>query len=156
MLFINRVFAAPTDPPSGITNSVAPDFTIGELISDSVSFIIILAFIIAFFFLLWGGFQWITSGGDESQVEAARSRIIQAIIGLTLVVGAWAIFGFVSSFFGVDFTLFKMPRLGKDSQEENLCDGCEYLNLAACSPACAGGTCRSCDLSCPARFRCER
>mgnify|MGYP003392544019 CR=1 FL=1 len=41
--------------------------------------------------ILWGGFQWMTSGGDEPKIEAAKKRIVNATIGLVLVLAAYAI-----------------------------------------------------------------
>lgn len=96
----------------GITNPVVGEFSVGELISDVISLFIIFAFIAAFFFLLWGGFQWITSGGSPEAVDAARGRIVQALIGLVLVVAAWALFSLVGDFLGFDFTNFDLPVLG--------------------------------------------
>ena len=96
----------------GIVNPVAPSFTLGEYIADIVSFIIIVAFLASFFLLVWGGFSWLTSGGNPDQVEAARNKIVQAFIGLLIVVSAWVIFGVVSTFFDIDFTNFNLPQLG--------------------------------------------
>ena len=76
-------------------------FSFGGLISALISFVILVAFLAAFFYLLWGGFTWITSGGDEGGISAARNRIVQALIGLTIVVAVWAIFQLVETFFGI-------------------------------------------------------
>ena len=82
------------------------------MIGDILSFAIVIGFILAFFFLLQGAFQWISSGGDEGKVEAARNRITQAIIGLVLLVAVWAIFVFVGDFIGLDPTNLPIPSLG--------------------------------------------
>ena len=74
----------------------------GTLISSLISIFIIISFIAAFFFLLMGAFGWITSGGDEGKVEAARNRITQAIVGLVIVVAVWTLFGLVEDFLGVN------------------------------------------------------
>jgi hypothetical protein len=83
----------------GILPAEAVNF--GSLFSALVGLIIIVAFIAAFIYLIWGGFQWVTSGGDEAAVAAARGRITQALIGLVIVVAAWAIFQLIESFFGI-------------------------------------------------------
>lgn len=75
---------------------------IGLLISRTVSVALMVAAIAVFAFLVWGGIQWITSGGDKAKVEEARSRITNALIGLAIVAAAWAIMNLVSYFFGVD------------------------------------------------------
>lgn len=42
--------------------------------------------------LLQGGLQWISSGGDKAQLEAAQQRITNALIGLVILFASWAIF----------------------------------------------------------------
>lgn len=82
------------------------------VLSGLISMIIIVSFLAAFFYLLWGGFQWITSGGDEAGIQAARQRIIHALIGLIVVVAVWALFQLVEKFLGVEVFSgegFKVP-----------------------------------------------
>lgn len=76
---------------------------IGKLISAAVSLLMMLAALVAFLFLILGGIQWITSGGDKANMEAARNKITHAIVGLIIVGAAWAIMTLVSNFLGVNF-----------------------------------------------------
>lgn len=92
---------------------------IGTLISAGVGLIIIIATILAFLYLVWGGVEWITSGGDKAGLEAARNRITNAFIGLVIVLAAWAIILLIQSFFGI--TIIgqgvepKLPSVGNPS-----------------------------------------
>lgn len=45
--------------------------------------------------MLYAGFLWMTAGGNDEKVGTAKKLITQAIIGLILVVAAYAISGFV-------------------------------------------------------------
>jgi hypothetical protein len=74
---------------------------VGVLISAAVGMLMILAALLAFFFLILGGIQWITSGGDKAGMEAARNKITHAIVGLIIVGAAWAIMTLVQNFLGV-------------------------------------------------------
>lgn len=47
--------------------------------------------IIAVVVILIGGFQWMTAGGDDGKVETARKWIFSGIIGLAIILSAWAI-----------------------------------------------------------------
>ncbi len=82
--------------PDSIKNSPIGG-SIGTLISTVVNAAIILAAILAFVYLIWGGVQWITSGGDKGSLEEARGRITNAIVGLVIVAASWAIFGLVQN-----------------------------------------------------------
>lgn len=46
-------------------------------------------------YLLYAGFLWMTAGGDEENVKKAKSMIKNAIIGLVIIVAAFAISSFV-------------------------------------------------------------
>jgi len=52
-----------------------------------------------------GGFQYLTSGGDKTKTEEARSRITNALIGLVIVTASWAVWKIVVYFFGIDIDL---------------------------------------------------
>jgi hypothetical protein len=73
---------------------------------------LLIAFIVAFVFLVLGGISWITSGGDKAGVEAARNKIINAIIGLIVVASTWALFQLVGGAIGFNILGgFKIPTL---------------------------------------------
>lgn len=77
-----------------------------RLIGALVNLILILAGIIAFFFLLWGGLQWILAGGDKEGTEKARKRITAALIGLVIVFSVYALISLAGSFLGVNLMNF--------------------------------------------------
>ena len=84
---------------------------IGLVISSVFSLLLIVAGLLAFFFLILGGIQWITSGGDKGGLEAARNKIIHAIVGLIVVFSAWAITLLLQNFLGISILGgFTIPR----------------------------------------------
>ncbi|MBU0619176.1 hypothetical protein KKD62_02990 [Patescibacteria group bacterium] len=89
-------------PPGGIT-----DF--GRLITSALQVALIVAAILTFAYLLWGGIQWITSGGDKGQYEAARGRITAALVGLAIVAAAYAVMQLIGYFFGISVFDFTIP-----------------------------------------------
>jgi len=74
---------------------------LGPLIKSGISIALIVAAILTFAFLVWGGIQWIASGGDKAKYEEARSRITAALIGLAITVLAWLLIKIVAYFFGL-------------------------------------------------------
>ena len=65
--------------------------------------LMILGGILVLIFLIWGGISWLTSGGDEARVEAAKNRIVNALVGMTILFASAAIVAFISAVF--DFNL---------------------------------------------------
>ena len=65
--------------------------TITQIINLALSLLGIIAVII----ILIGGFKWMTAGGNEDKVGEARKMIFAGIIGLAIILSAWAIAKFV-------------------------------------------------------------
>lgn len=89
------------------TNLRITDF--GKLIGGIVGIMLVVATLFAFFYLIWGGIQWITSGGDKAGVESAQHRIQAALLGLLIVFAVWALFTVVGRFLGIDVFNLTIP-----------------------------------------------
>lgn len=74
---------------------------LGKLISTGVSVVIIISGILVFVYLVWGGLEWLTSGGDKGKTESARNRITAALVGLAIIAASWALVQIIGYFFGV-------------------------------------------------------
>jgi hypothetical protein len=97
--------AAPTDIvdlSNGIEQNRLNGLKPSGLISGIINIVLGIAGIIAFIWLLWGGLQWILSGGDKEGTEKARKRITAALVGLAIVFSAYALIFIVRALFGVD------------------------------------------------------
>lgn len=66
-------------------------YVVGSIISVVLSVLGIVLLI----FMLYGGFLWMTAGGDADQVKKAKSVMINATIGLIIIVASYAISGYV-------------------------------------------------------------
>lgn len=99
------------EPPD--TFSQLGDITIPQIIGTVIKWILIIAAVLAFIFLVWGGLKWITSGGDKEGTAKAQSTITAALIGLVIVFAAWAIVRLLGVFFGFDiFGGLTLPAVG--------------------------------------------
>jgi preprotein translocase subunit SecG len=61
------------------------------LVTNLINIAFIIAVLLAFFFLISAGFDWITSGGDRGKVEGARGKIVNVVIGIVIVAASYAI-----------------------------------------------------------------
>lgn len=75
--------------------------TLEKTLQVSFSILIIAAILLAIFFILFSGIQWITSGGDKQKLQAARNRLTFAIVGLLIVFLAVLIVNLIGVFFNV-------------------------------------------------------
>ncbi|MBP6933765.1 hypothetical protein KBB59_02720, partial [Candidatus Woesebacteria bacterium] len=76
----------------------ATDF--GVMFSSILNVVMLIAAVLVFAFLIFGGIQWITAGGDKSKAEEARNRITSAIIGLVIVAASYALINLIVNFLG--------------------------------------------------------
>lgn len=76
---------------AGISTSQTLPSMAGSIINVVLGFLGILLL----FYMLYAGFLWMTAGGDTKKVEKATSIITQAVIGLVIIVAAFAISNFV-------------------------------------------------------------
>lgn len=58
-----------------------------------------LAFIL---FLIWGGIDWLTAGGDKTRVETGQKMITNAFIGLAILIGSFALVTFIENAFKIN------------------------------------------------------
>ncbi|PJA45624.1 hypothetical protein CO174_02140 [Candidatus Uhrbacteria bacterium CG_4_9_14_3_um_filter_50_9] len=65
--------------------------TIGGIIRVALGFLGVIAVVI----ILLGGFKWMTAGGNDEKVKDAKKLIFSGIIGLVIVLSAYAIASFV-------------------------------------------------------------
>jgi hypothetical protein len=66
---------------------------IGQIVGAALSLIATLFMVL----LIYGGFIWMTARGNESEVTKAKDMITAAIIGLVIVLSAYAITKFIGS-----------------------------------------------------------
>ncbi len=73
---------------------------VGTIISGAIGAAFILAGLLVFAYMVWGGLQWITAGGDKASLESARGRITNAIIGMVIIAIAFAVVMLLQFAFG--------------------------------------------------------
>lgn len=65
--------------------------TVANLINVALGLLGVVAVVI----ILAGGFKWMTAGGADDKIEEARKLIFSGIVGLAIILSAWAITKFV-------------------------------------------------------------
>jgi hypothetical protein len=77
------------NPPPGFK----AEFTsIGTIISALLPYLFVLAGLMLFVYLILGGFQLMTSGGDPKRAESAKGKITGAVIGFIIIfVSYWLV-----------------------------------------------------------------
>lgn len=87
-------------PPSGNecnfnNGSTPPEEKLNQLVASVVNLFSVLVGVVSVIMIIYGGFRYIISGGDSSNVTNAKNTILYAIIGLVIVAFAQFIVKFV-------------------------------------------------------------
>jgi hypothetical protein len=68
---------------------------VNKMITTIINIFSVLVGIVSVIMIIWGGFKYVTSGGDSGNVTSAKNTIIYAVIGLVVVALAQFIVQFV-------------------------------------------------------------
>lgn len=80
--------------PSSATKITDPQGYFATVIGFVINWVLAIVAIIAFIYLIINGVNYITAGGDAEKATKARTGIINAIIGIIVVVIAFTILRF--------------------------------------------------------------
>lgn len=83
---------------------------LGKVITSVLTFVFSLSVLAVLIMLVWGGFEWITSGGEKEAVGKARNRIIAALVGLTVLAVAFALAKVAGQFVGFNNFNLTVPN----------------------------------------------
>jgi hypothetical protein len=93
---------------------------IWKIVLNIIEIVLVLTAIIAVIFVLYGGFLFITGGGNSSQVEKARKSILNALIGLVISMGAIAMTNLIFDVVGdASKNEFGVPELTPEQLLQN-------------------------------------
>jgi hypothetical protein len=99
VITVNKALAQDANTTFGITNvdtalngslgksGTDPRTVIGNIINIALGFLGVIAVGI----VLFGGFKWMTAVGNEDKVEEAKKVLSAGVIGLLIVLSAWAL-----------------------------------------------------------------
>ncbi|MDO8513619.1 MAG: hypothetical protein Q7S37_03895 [bacterium] len=93
-LFITKAYAVTVTFPGAIQPFVNVPFD--TLVGNVIKTLLLIAGILATIFLIVAGIQYITAGGDATKATAARTAIVNAIIGIIIILIAFSITSWVT------------------------------------------------------------
>jgi hypothetical protein len=94
-------------------NGVATLKCIPVLFNNFISAALLFVGFTAVFFIVYAGFSFVTSGGDPKKVQGARQTMTFAIIGLLIVLSAFAIILFIGYITGTRDCLSSFNDINK-------------------------------------------
>ncbi len=81
-------------PSFGIAGSTTLTGSAG-LITNIIRMLLLIAGAIAVLFVIFGGFQYLTSAGNAEQAEKGKTTLVNAIIGIVIIILSYVIINVV-------------------------------------------------------------
>ncbi len=92
--------SVPTIKP-GIININQEDLKLGEIVSGLLPYLFAGAGLLLLLYLLLGGFQLMTSGGDPKKMQEAKGRLTNALVGFIIIFIAYWLVQIIASVLGL-------------------------------------------------------
>ena len=114
-----RLFGGISPPAAMNVGGNDPAQGLGNFIAFGIQVFILIAGLVLLFYLLWGAFDWIKSGGEKESIAKAQSKITNALIGILLIFIVLTVFNLLAGNIlgiivpGKDGFELKLPTLGE-------------------------------------------
>ncbi len=93
---IKKLFGT-VDPPAGMDfGKDDPVQGFANLVGFLINMFLVIAGMFLLLYLLWGAYDWITSGGEKEKIVKAQNKITNALIGIVLVFAVLVVFQLVA------------------------------------------------------------
>ena len=76
------------------------EVSVNALIARVISWMLIISFAVAVLFLIIGGFQYMTSAGNEEAAEKGKGTVVNALIGIVIIIMSYVLVSVVSNAIG--------------------------------------------------------
>ncbi len=83
------------DPSTGLNCTAGG--SVNALIRTIINWMLGVAFAIAVVFLIFGGFMYITSAGNEESAEKGKGTVVNALIGIVIIILSYVIVNVVAN-----------------------------------------------------------
>lgn len=96
---INDSLLGPTTETTNLLKKFEPTLSNikgpGEIVFNVIYIFLGLLGIIAVILMIYGGFLWLTAGGEENKAKTGTTILFQAVIGLLIILSAYTVTYFV-------------------------------------------------------------
>lgn len=87
----------------------ATSYVIQKFLVNFIKLSFVIASVVFLFMLVWGGIEHIMAGGDKERLGNSSKRITNALIGIVILLGSYAIFKLVNLVFGINILKLDIP-----------------------------------------------
>ena len=92
----------PTRELGGVININKEDLKLGEIVSGLLPYLFAGAGLFLLLYLIFGGFQLMTSAGDPKKMQEAKGKLTNAFVGFIIIFIAYWLVQIVGTILGIE------------------------------------------------------
>ncbi len=99
------VNAASLNKPAGLCAgglNCTDNLSVNGIIIKVINWILAIVLAVDVLMIIIGGFLYVTAGGDDGRAKKGRATVLNAIIGLVIIIMAYVIANVVANFFSTE------------------------------------------------------
>ncbi len=85
------------DSKTGLCVNAADRRTVGDILIRVINFLLLFAALIAILMIVIGGYKYITSAGNAETAKSGKATVVNAIIGLAIIILSFVIVSVVNN-----------------------------------------------------------
>ena len=85
------------DPRTKLCVAAGENRNAADIITRIINYLLLFAALIAIMFIILGGYRYITSAGNAETAKAGRSTVVNAVIGLAIIILSYVIVSVVNN-----------------------------------------------------------
>ena len=97
-------FGGQSSIPNPLNPAYHPEGGLGLLFNNIFFNLAVAMGLLLLAYLSYGGFRWITAGGNDKAVEEAKKTVTNAVIGLIIAALAFLLVQVIGYILGINFT----------------------------------------------------
>jgi hypothetical protein len=94
--------AIPTRELGGVININKEDLNLGEIVSGLLPYLFAGAGLFLLLYLIFGGFQLMTSAGDPKKMQEGKGKLTNAFVGFIIIFIAYWLVQIVGTILGIE------------------------------------------------------
>ncbi len=91
----NKILQGLQSTAKAVGYNTNPDQTLFFIIKQLITVVLSLIGVVFLGMMLWAGFNWLTAAGEKEKITKARDTILSSVIGIVIIISAYAITTFV-------------------------------------------------------------
>ena len=90
-MLLEKAYAVTFENLSNVLNPSTTEVSLSDLVTRVIGWVMVVAGILAFFYLVYSGILYVTAAGNPEQAKKGQQGLINAVIGIVVIMLSYVI-----------------------------------------------------------------